>query len=194
MLENRILTIPELEELLSDSVILEKDSHGPKVYRLSGTRILKLFRVRRLFSSNLWSPYSKRFARNSEHLLRLSIRSVTCIEQGKIPHLERQYVIYDMLPGVPVRACETIDPIKLGWFFANLHHRGLYFRSCHLGNMLLLESGEIGLIDVADLTFRRRPLTENERRRNFRHLLRVRSDKERLDLIWKEFMLAYDSY
>jgi hypothetical protein len=55
---------------------------------------------------------------------------------------------------------------------AQLHLTGVYFRSLHLGNVLLQSQGGLALIDVADMRFRNRPLNGSERARNFKHLLR----------------------
>jgi hypothetical protein len=188
------ITESELSALLEGAILIEKDGYGPKVYELPEKRMLKLFRVRRRLSSNLWSPYSKRFARNSVRAAQCAIPCVQCLRRGSIPHLKRQFVIYEKLAGTALRDCSEINPQQLGQFFANLHHQGIYFRSCHLGNILLLDNGELGLIDVADLKLRRRPLSKNERDRNFRHLRRVACDRDRLDSVWGAFMLSYDSH
>lgn len=179
------------DRLLEGGQLIEQDSFGPKVYELTHARMLKLFRVKRLLSSNLWSPYAQRFAKNALRLRDLQIPSVTCQAWGRVPHLERQFVLYERLPGTPIRACEALDPNQLGRFFAHLHDHGIYFRSCHLGNLLQLDSGEIGLIDILDLRFRRGPLTDRDRERNFCHLRRLPQDRERLQPIWEDFLEAY---
>lgn len=177
--------------LLEGAKLVEKDRFGPKVYELPGERMLKLFRVKRLFSSNLWSPYARRFLENSCHLEKMQIPSVRCLQWGRLPDLKRQYVLYEKLQGTPLRFCESLDPAQLGKFFAGLHDRGIYFRSCHLGNVLRLDDGELGLIDIMDMHFCGRPLSDRERERNFRHLRRLPRDRERLEKIWKHFLEAY---
>jgi len=57
-----------------------------------------------------------------------------------------------------------------------LHQRGVYFRSVHLGNILRLPDGELGLIDLSDLHISARPLSARKRRRNLRHILRYPAD------------------
>ncbi len=192
--ENESLSETEVNRLLEGAKLLEEDRFGPKIYELAdGGRMLKLFRVKRLLSSNLWSPYAQRFVLNSLRLREMGIPSVACLQYGRIPHLARQYVLYEKLAGIPLRDCEAIDPDQLGKFFAHLHDHGIYFRSCHLGNLLLLEeTGELALIDIMDLRFRRRgALSDGERERNFRHLRRLERDRNRLDEIWKPFLEAY---
>ncbi len=171
---------------------IEQDRFGPKVYALPGERMLKLFRVKRFLSSNLWSPYAWRFSRNSLILKEREIPTVTCLQWGYLAHLDRQYVLYEKLAGTPLRELEDLDPVLLGCFFACLHDRGIYFRSCHLGNLLLLEEGGLGLIDILDIRFRRRPLNDGERERSFRHLRRLPPDQDRLKSVWKPFLQAYE--
>lgn len=187
----------EVAGMLEGAELLEQDRFGPKIYALAdGERMLKLFRVKRLLSSNLWSPYARRFVRNTQRLERRGIPTVTPLQWGRVPSRERQYVLYRKLEGTPLRDCADLDPNALGRFFARLHDTGIYFRSCHLGNILALheENGgdqDFGLIDVLDMHFRRGPLLDSHRERNFRHLRRVKKDRERLDAIWKPFLEAY---
>ena len=180
------------DTMLEGAQLIEEDSFGPKVYALAGDRMLKLFRVKRFWSSHLWSPYARRFVRNAEQLTRLGFETVVCTQWGRIPHLERGYVLYDKLIGTPLRALPDLDPVALGRYFAQLHDQGVYFRSCHLGNLLLLDTGKLGLIDVMDMRFLPEGLSASERERNFRHLRRVACDRERLDPIWDAFMAAYE--
>lgn len=50
--------------------------------------------------------------------------------------------------------------------------RGVYFRSLHGGNIVRVDDGGFGLIDIADLQLMRRPLGVARRLRNLRPLLR----------------------
>ncbi|WP_336145611.1 lipopolysaccharide kinase InaA family protein, partial [Klebsiella pneumoniae] len=61
---------------------------------------------------------------------------------------------------------------RFGRFMAQLHERGVYFRSLHLGNVLLLEDGEFGLIDVADMRIFPSALRNTLRQRNLKHMQR----------------------
>lgn len=58
----------DLTAMIEGARIPEKDSYGPKVYLLADGNILKLFRRKRLFSSALFRPYSKRFIDNVAQL------------------------------------------------------------------------------------------------------------------------------
>ena len=179
------------ESLIEKADLIEQDGFGPKVFDLKDGRMLKIFRVKRFWSSNLWSPFAKRFVRNTRRLRQLGIPTVQCLEHGSIPHLDRTYVIYERLPGRTLREASDLDGVLLGQFFAHLHAQGVYFRSCHLGNLLLLEDGNLGLIDVLDMKFSNGGLTTNERKRNFRRLRSRTQDHVQLDAVWENMMNAY---
>jgi RIO-like serine/threonine protein kinase len=53
-----------------------------------------------------------------------------------------------------------------------LHGAGIYFRSLHLGNIVVTPDNEMGLIDVADMRFLRAPLNAELARRNLQHFAR----------------------
>lgn len=68
-------------------------------------------------------------------------------------------------------------------FVTGLHQKGIYFRSLHLGNIVRMTSGQLGLIDVADMTLKRRALGQMARRRNMKHMLRYAEDASWLELV-----------
>jgi len=192
-LPNKRPPASQVEAWLQGATLLEEDGFGPKVYALAdGERMLKLFRRKRWLSSNLWNPYARRFATNSLRLKTLGIPTMTVIEWGRLRHLQRQYVLYEKLPGRTLRESTEWSPRRLGAFLAELHERGVYFRSCHLGNILLLENGDFGLIDIMDMRFFDKPLDSRSRLRNFHHLTRVQRDRERLEKPWPTFIEGYE--
>ena len=82
---------------------------------------------------------------------------------------------------------------RFGEFLAELHQQGVYFRSIHLGNVVLQETEQseaidlslhnfelshFGLIDIADIKFCGKPLSKNQRTRNFNHVTRPQQDAE----------------
>ena len=164
--------------------VLEADGTGDKVLRLRDGTMLKLFRRKRLITSAAWYPYARRFADNCEAL---AARGIPCPQVKavyRIAEIARDAVHYDPLPGLTLRQLldqpgehpELRD--QLGQFIATLHESGVYFRSAHLGNVVLTPEGKLGLIDVADLRIYRKPLRRSQRQRNFRHMLRYRQDRE----------------
>jgi tRNA A-37 threonylcarbamoyl transferase component Bud32 len=164
--------------------VLEADGSGDKVLRLTDGSILKLFRRKRLLTSAAWYPYAQRFADNCQRLKDLEIPSPTVRQVCRIPSIQRDAVHYDPLPGQTLRQlleaeaeAETLRA-QLGTFMAILHERGIYFRSAHLGNIVLTPERQLGLIDIADLKVFSRPLRKALRLRNFKHMLRYTEDRQ----------------
>ncbi|MCP5319679.1 MAG: toluene tolerance protein [Pseudomonadales bacterium] len=171
--------------LRGDAEVIEADGHGEKVLRLRDGSYLKLFRRKRLLSSALWYPYARRFADHAVTLERLGIPCPQIIAVHRFPGIRRDVVHYHPLPGATLRQlvqgnrveCETPAlRTRLGRFVARLHDLGVFFRSIHLGNIVLDDDGRLGLIDIADMKIASRPLSRPRRRRNLVHLLRYRED------------------
>jgi tRNA A-37 threonylcarbamoyl transferase component Bud32 len=173
---------PGYARLTEGGRVLEADRHGAKLLALGDGRYLKLFRRKRLLSSALMWPYSRRFQRNAERLGRLGIPTVVPERLLRIPHLRRTAVLYRPLAGRTLRELLAdaadrepwID--RFGGFLGELHGRGIYFRSLHFGNLVVGDAGSLGLIDVADLEFRSAPLRAGLVARNLRHLMRYPAD------------------
>jgi len=179
------------QTLLSSSEILLTERQGPKVCRSDAGDIVKFFfRRKRLVSSNLWSPYALRFARNSVALERLGIPAARATAWGSVPHLRRHYVRYDYIPGTTLRSAlgSAVDlggealVRSLSATVARLHERGVMFRAGHLGNFLHCPEGTLALIDLENLTCYSHPLSLRQRARNFGHILRYPQDRS---LIWE---------
>lgn len=193
----------EFEELIRGARLLEQDRHGPKVYETPDGRVVKLFRVKRQVSSNLVCPYAVRFARNASNLATAGVPSVRVERVAKVPHLQRQMVIYSRLPGLSLRhALRNATPLdagemirKVGSFISNIHEKGVFFRSMHFGNLLVEGNGDaFSLIDILDLRVRRGPLGFRRRQRNFRHLIHYDEDRARLVEHWGAFRGGYEEW
>ncbi|MGN8274231.1 O-antigen ligase family protein [Pseudomonas sp. SMN5] len=178
------LTPQALETLSAGAQVIESDGLGPKVLRLSGGDFLKLFRARRWYTSGGFNPYSERFAVNSLLLRNLGIQSPTILA---LYHLKdgSSAVHYVPLPGMTLRQAlqGASAPAQrhalvrgFGRFLAQLHERGVYFRSLHMGNVLVLDNGEFGLIDIADMYVYPSSLRLALRQRNLRHMRRYKED------------------
>lgn len=173
----RRLSAARYDHLITAARLIEADGHGPKVLRTPAGTVLKVFRRKRLVSSALWSPYALRFARNAAALRARGIVSVDVRSVWHCPARARHVVAYAFLGGHSVReraasgAMNAATWADLGAFVAHLHARGVYFRSLHPGNVLVLEHGDFGLIDIADMTVHAKALPARLRRRNFRPLL-----------------------
>ncbi|MCG6577087.1 toluene tolerance protein [Pseudomonas sp. AF32] len=168
-----------LNQLIEGASILEADSYGPKVYLLQDGNILKLFRRKRLFSSALLRPYSTRFIRNAARLRQLGVPTLDVLAFYKLPTPGMTAVLYRPLPGKTLRQISNQE--NFSWqpalpalveLIRSLHASGVYFRSLHLGNIVVTPENELGLIDVADMRFLRSPLPRYLARRNLQHFAR----------------------
>lgn len=179
--------------------LIEADHYGEKVLKLSDGSFLKLFRRKRLISSEIYRPYATRFALNAERLEALQVPCPKIIAIYTIGSIERTAVHYWPLPGSTLRQ-EFQDPAggnhaalstALGAFIARLHVCGVYFRSLHLGNIVRTPESQLGLIDIADMKILRNPIGGQKRKRNFRHLFRYSADVAKLDIHSDKFISAY---
>ncbi|MDR0577699.1 MAG: hypothetical protein LBI87_09250 [Candidatus Accumulibacter sp.] len=169
---------------------IESDAHGEKVLRLADGRFLKLFRRKRRLTSAAWRPYARRFVDNAEALARRGIPVPRMIGAWRVASVARDAVLYEPLEGTTLRAlvrrgldAETESRLKRRFteFVIRLHSLGIYFRSLHLGNVILTPAGEFGLIDFADLRLWRRPLPTFMRRRNIRRMLSIPGERDWID-------------
>ncbi|MFW9268532.1 toluene tolerance protein [Pseudomonas sp. NR3] len=168
-----------LNQLIEGASILEADSYGPKVYLLQDGNILKLFRRKRLFSSALLRPYSTRFIKNAARLQELGVPTLEVLAYYKLQKPGMTAVLYRPLPGKTLRQLSNQE--SFSWqqrlpdlieLIRSLHARGVYFRSLHLGNIVVTPENTLGLIDVADMRFLRSPLPRYLARRNLQHFAR----------------------
>jgi hypothetical protein len=170
--------------LRSGATVIERDGHGDKVLQLTNGSYLKLFRRKRLISSAAWYPYAERFADNAIALKQRGIACPVVIAVYRVPNIKRDAVLYHPLEGLTLRQLiqskEIIPELRttLGKFIAQLHAAGVYFRSLHLGNIVLGPSGKLGLIDISDLRASPKPVSSYFRHRNFRQLGRDPQDRE----------------
>jgi hypothetical protein len=179
------ISTAEFEQLRAGARLLESDYRGEKVLLTPDNRIIKLFYPRRKFTSARIYPYAHRFWNNASQLQEKGIISIHC-EQLRHDRQNRRHLIsYPLLPGTTLRdrlaeTSNTDDYLeKLATYLVTLHAKGILFRSIHLGNILVLDTGDYGLIDVADMSIQQRPLGLLKRARNFRHLLHDRRDREK---------------
>ena len=144
----RRMNVLDHQEFLALKVgaeVLEQDAHGEKVLRLTNGSLIKLFRRKRLVSSTAWYPYAQRFADNAEALAQRGIPVPRVIDIWRIPSIKRDAVHYHPLEGVTLRSLNrpgsNIDLAALKTrftdFIIHLHRLGIYFRSLHLGNVIL---------------------------------------------------------
>src|SRR5690554_3904509 len=189
----QILQHDDYLALRKDGKVIEQDGHGDKVIILTDGTFLKLFRRKRLISSAAIWPYAQRFADNAKKLEELGIPCPQIIQVYRIPSIERDAVHYHPLPGTTLRDLYRGDleyPADLRErflkFVEHIQDLGVYFRSIHLGNVVLTPDDELGLIDISDMKIFRRPLSKWQRKRNFEHMDRDKKDEQWLKPILRE--------
>lgn len=177
-----LLDPKQYARMIEGAKVLERDLHGDKVLALADGSYLKLFRRKRLISSAAWYPYAQRFADNAETLAQRNIPCPQVIGVFRIPEISRDAVHYWPLAGQTLRQLvqsgKGTDDLRrqLFDFVDHIHAAGVFFRSLHLGNIVLTPEGQFGLIDIADMRIQKRPLFAYQRRRNLNHLLRDGAD------------------
>jgi len=182
----RALAYADYEALRKNAEVIEADFFGDKVLRLEDGNFMKLFRRKRLISSAAFFPYAKRFADNALELTKRGVRCPDVLATYRVSDIARDVVHYQPLPGQTLRQLiadpdHYSNPVlleKFGRFVAQLHNLGIYFRSLHLGNVVLTSDNELGLIDIADMRTLRRPLRKSLCLRNFQHMRRYHNDHE----------------
>jgi hypothetical protein len=193
MCELQVMEHEAFLALKAGAELIEFDRYGEKVLRLADGRFLKLFRRKRLLSSAIWRPYARRFADNAEALAARGIPVPRVIATHRVPSVQRDAVLYWPLEGVTVRELLSAVEVKLDAenehrlkclftdFVIHLHSLGVYFRSLHLGNVVLTPAGALGLIDISDLRIHCRPLPAFMRRRNIRRMLEIPGERDWID-------------
>lgn len=183
----------DFNQLILGAQVLEADSYGAKVYLLSDGNILKLFRRKRLISSALLRPYSRRFIDNALQLEKLGIPTLKVLKYYSLDAPGMSAVLYRPLPGETLRQLSRKPGFSwqqnlpdLVTLVQRLHQSGIYFRSLHLGNIVITPEKQWGLIDVADMRFFRAPLSSRMVKRNVQHFARY-IEREKLS---DEFPLA----
>ncbi len=181
----RVLNKKTFDQLLGHAKIMAQDSKGLKVLHLEDGRYLKLFRYRNVLSIKRYMD-ALRFAAHAEILKRRGIPTVSVLNRVWIPHLRRSGIFYEPLDGCTLRQIVAVGKmnsdlvIQLGAFFAELHQKGIYYRSLHMGNVILCPNKKLGLIDILDMQTYPWPLRAALRLRNFRHLFRYSQDTKAL--------------
>jgi tRNA A-37 threonylcarbamoyl transferase component Bud32 len=130
------------ETLIANAKTLEKDPHGLKVLETADGKIIKIFRRKHLFSSAALRPYAARFVNNANKLHELEIPTVQIENLFNCSDIKRHIVIYKKLSGELLRnafkshAAPEALFATFGKFVAELHHKGVYFRSMHFNSFL----------------------------------------------------------
>ncbi|KAF0099595.1 MAG: hypothetical protein FD187_2126 [bacterium] len=195
MAADRIATVDKLDiqayqNLRTGAQVIEADKFGEKVLRLADGTFLKLFRRKRLISSAVLFPYAQRFANNAATLAERGILCPRVIAVFRVAALKRDMVHYHPLPGVTLRDLmrgglseeqATRLRTQFNAFVRRLHDLGIYFRSLHLGNVVLTPADYLGLLDIFDLCVHRKALRLFLRVRNLRLMEGIEAERDWLD-------------
>lgn len=161
-------------------IISNHGVYGPKVILMPDGDYIKVFNPKSGFTKRHFFPKYKAFIHNAMTLKTLSVPCIT-IKQVYFLSSNHSYAVrYAPLPGTDLRtlAQKDLDSTLEHFipFLSDLHHKGIYFRGIHLANVLQLEPQKYGLIDMADMSFKRGPLDIFMRARNIVHLLFNKDD------------------
>ena len=192
------LSNEQYQQLIEGAVVIEEDGSGIKVLDTQKGEMIKLFRLKRLLSSALLKPYAVRFVANAKQLNSLGITTITINRLLWCQSIKRHIVVYQRLAGELLRdvlndPAENTEEIfrQFGAFVAQLHNKGVYFRSAHLKNILVLPNGGFGLIDISDMQIKRSSLKMSLCQRNFQHILRYQEDKVLAQPYFDSFVSSY---
>jgi len=171
---------------------------GAKVVELKNGDIIKLFRIKHLVSGARIYSYARRFCRNA---VRLKARGIATVEIKKLYHFDNgvnSAVLYKPLAGKTLRQVAGTPAVtdslakSLAEFLSRLHRGGVHFHSLHTGNVVITPEGEIGLIDISDLSIYPWSLLCNTRVRSFKRICRYPEDiKQFGQQYWDLFLSRY---
>ncbi len=175
----------KLKQIAEAGTILADDDSFVRAIRDSDGRIWKQFRKKSFPSTAALLPYAKRFVKSAELLAKRGINSVAVRDIYTVAETGRHVVVYDEMPGRSLRTVLEIEGAQhlsdFAQFMALLHERGIYFRSMHLDNVLVLDAGGFALIDVTHVEGFRKALNPWRRARNFKPVTSYAEDRAMLD-------------
>lgn len=195
---SELLAHSDFEAMCEGGKVLEQDERGVKVIQLTDGNIIKVFRLRSLVSGARLYSYARRFCRNA---IRLNAKGIHTVQINKLYHFSdstNTAVLYTPLAGETLRDVihkkeVNADFIEaLAVFLSKLHKGGIHFHSLHTGNAVLTPEGELGLIDISDLSIYPWPLFCNTRIRSFKRLCKYPEDIKQFGAAyWQLFQDRY---
>lgn len=181
----------------SDAKLIKTTYHRPKLLENSKGKMIKVFYPKlKKFSSNHRKPYALRFSNNAENLQKKGIRTPIIDSLQYCQDYNAYILSYAKIPGENTRILanknyHAIIPL-IAQYIASLHHKGIFFRSLHLENLLYDDNDGFALLDIVDVKLNQRPLNVLLRYRNLKHMFGIYDDRD----FWKkngihEFMDIY---
>jgi len=174
------ISLDEFEALCANAEILSGGKR-PRIIRHDTNLVSKIWYKKKKLSSDWIYPYYMRFYRNSKKLLSHGIVAPKVRGIIKVNRTWIRMVTYEEIQGLTVRDIlqhkkGNVSITKLAHFISRLHDKGIFFASLHMGNIIKLESGDFGLIDVSNTHFFYFPLGLRNRARNLCNLLSYAKD------------------
>ncbi len=180
--KSHALSLQAFNDLLASAErVFEQDRHGVKVAQLKDGSIVKVFRVKRWWSGAGVYSYARRFCRNVDRLKQRNIPVPEVLNLYHVTSTRLSAVRYSPLPGQTIKdimkagLLDEALAYQVGEFIAKVHALGIYFRGLHIGNIVRTPNGELGLIDVSELSIYWH-LSRYRRLRNFARFWRVQED------------------
>lgn len=177
----------DLDILCKTATVIEQDGHGLKVLRSSDGTYIKFFRRKRILSSATLWPYAHRFVENSAKLIECGIAAPEVLHFYETLDKQRMVVQYTPVEGASLKDLSESGKVpedlvkQVAQFICTLHDIGIYFRSIHLANIIVMANQRFGLIDVSDLRFLKRSLPRRLRVRNIAHITRLKNEPRETD-------------
>ena len=187
----------EWQHLSDGARELARDRRDNVTLRCKDGRVAKTFELKRWLSSGLLLPYARRFQRSSLELERRGVPAPRVDGLFARDEARRHVVTYDWVEGRDLReAFRDGDEVALvgtlADFVGRLHAQGILFRTFHFGNVLVLSSGAMGLLDIVDVRFTRRGGASASRiAGNLSQLLRYPEDEAALRRHARAFATRY---
>tara|TARA_R110002072_G_scaffold173230_2_gene327842 strand:- start:10569 stop:12176 length:1608 start_codon:yes stop_codon:yes gene_type:complete len=194
------ITNNKFQKIIEKSQVIKKNKHGPKLL-LNQEHYIKIFYKKSGMSSTKFKSYADKFIINSIKLQKLNIST---IKPEKVFYIKNHnhprdphFITYKSIPGQDLRNIITNNNsiniednhdliLRFIEELVTLHQKGVFFRSLHLGNILLeANSKNLALIDIADVRFKKlnKPLGFNKSLRNIKHIFNDPNDFQ----VWLNF-------
>jgi tRNA A-37 threonylcarbamoyl transferase component Bud32 len=187
--KSHALSLQAFHDLLAGAErVFEQDRHGVKVAQLKDGSIVKVFRVKRLWSGAGIYSYARRFCRNVDRLKQRNIPVPEVLNLYHVRSTRLSVVRYSPLLGQTIKdimkagLLDEALAYQVGEFIAKVHALGIYFRGLHIGNIVRTLNGELGLIDVSELSIYWH-LSRYRRLRNFARFWRTRDDQKSFGVV-----------
>ncbi len=165
------MTLDEFQRQISGGKVFVTEHGMPVAIRDSRhENFIKVWHRKPGLSSDLIWPYGFRFYANCNKLIARGIAAPDIHGYFRIRPGGQHVAIYRYMAGSSMEDLLVTGqalPVKeLAGFYAELHAKGIFFRSLHPGNILRLDTGQFAVIDVTDTRFYSRPLSLVQRTKN----------------------------